>query len=290
MFSCSFTLHTPGGHSSIPPAHTGIGLLADVVHTLEANPFAPKLGLTNPTFGLLTCAAEHGALDKKLKKDVLAGTGKSSFAARARDRAAAAFAKLGLPQRYLVATSQATDIIHSGVKVNALPEVGYVTVNYRVSVDEAVKELEESVKGHILPLAKHYGLDVDAFGEHHSFKPDGAAASPGTLVIETTGSNEVAPVSPSTADAPAWALFAGSIRHAYEHLGEEVIVAPSLMTGGTDTKFYWNLSKNIWRFTPMDKGKSAGQHTVGEKLFFDDHIAAVWLFHELIRNADAAEL
>jgi len=287
----SFTLHTPGGHSSIPPAHTGIGILSDVVHTLEANPFKPKLGLENPTFGLLTCAAEHGALDKHLRKDVLAGTGPSSLAAKARARAASAFAKLGLPQKFLVATSQATDIISSGVKVNALPELGFVTVNYRVSVDESIAELEQTVTAHILPVADRFGLDVVAFGKEYSFRPAGSVASPGKLVIETTGSNEVAPVSPSTAaDSPAWALFAGSIRHAYAHLGQDVIVAPSLMTGGTDTKFYWNLSRNIWRFTPMDKTKSANQHTVGEKLFFDDHISAVWLFHELIRNADAAEL
>lgn len=169
-----------------------------------------------------------------------------------------------------------------------MPELGFVTVNYRVSVDESVKDLEESVKAHVLPVARRFGLDVVAFGEKYEIGVEEAAA--GRLVVETTGSNEVAPVSPSSAADPAWALFAGSIRHAYDHLEDEVIVAPSLMTGGTDTKFYWNLSRNIWRFTPMDKGRSAGQHTVGEKLFFDDHIGAVWLFHELIRNADAAEL
>lgn len=195
---------------------------------------------------------------------------------------------MGLPQRYLVATSQAADVIASGVKVNALPELGFVTVNYRVSVDESVRELEESVTGHVVPLARGFGLDVEAFGKEYAFEA-GAVAAAGRLVVETTGSNEVAPVSPSTAADPAWALFAGSIRHAYTHLARDVVVAPSLMTGGTDTKFFWNLSRNVWRFTPMDKSRSAGQHTVGEKLFFDDHVGAVWLFHELVRNADAAE-
>lgn len=190
----------------------------------------------------------------------------------------------------LVQTSQAVDLISSGVKVNALPELGFVTVNYRVSVDQTLREVEESIVKHILPLAERFGLDVSAFGEEHSYRPPGALVSPGKLVIANTGFNDPAPVSPSSADHPVWATFAGSIRHAYgDRLDEDVVVAPSLMTGGTDTKYFWNLSENIYRFTPMDKSKSAGQHTVGEKMLLSDHVAAVWLFHEFIRNANVAE-
>jgi acetylornithine deacetylase/succinyl-diaminopimelate desuccinylase-like protein len=39
----------------------------------------------------------------------------------------------------------------------------------------------------------------------------------------------------------------------------------------------------------MDKSASFGIHTIDEHLFFDDHVAAVWFFHEFIRNADAAD-
>lgn len=51
-----------------------------------------------------------------------------------------------------------------------------------------------------------------------------------------------------------------------------------LQTGNTDTRFYWALSKNIYRFTPMNREGSDGIHTVDEHLLFDDHIAGMFLF------------
>jgi Gly-Xaa carboxypeptidase len=36
---------------------------------------------------------------------------------------------------YIAGTTQAIDIINGGVKANALPELAYATVNYRISTD-----------------------------------------------------------------------------------------------------------------------------------------------------------
>lgn len=79
------------------------------------------------------------------------------------------------------------------------------------------------------------------------------------------------------------------------------------MTGNTDTRYYWNLSQHIYRFTPADRNGNLGIHTVDEHLLFDDHISGefffcslyrrllmnmslqgIWFFHELLRNADEA--
>lgn len=35
----NMTLHTPGGHSSIPPDHTGVGIISEIVYTLEQEPY-----------------------------------------------------------------------------------------------------------------------------------------------------------------------------------------------------------------------------------------------------------
>lgn len=40
--------------------------------------------------------------------------------------------------------------------------------------------------------------------------------------------------------------------------------------------YYWNLTTNIYRFTPINRAKSVNLHTVDERLLFDDHIDAVW--------------
>ena len=37
------TIETAGGHSSVPPDHTGIGILSQVLNALETNPYQPEL-------------------------------------------------------------------------------------------------------------------------------------------------------------------------------------------------------------------------------------------------------
>lgn len=56
------------------------------------------------------------------------------------------------------------------------------------------------------------------------------------------------------------------------------------MTGNTDTRFMWNLSKNIYRFTPASRSGDLGIHTVNERLEFLEHLKGVFFFHELIRS------
>lgn len=54
----------------------------------------------------------------------------------------------------------------------------------------------------------------------------------------------------------------------------------------------WNLSRNIFRFSPIQQvnGKIAGSgiHTVDERVSVDQHINGVWLFHQFIRLADSS--
>ena len=42
--SLRLTVETPGGHSSIPPANTAIGIIGRALHRLEATPFPSRLG------------------------------------------------------------------------------------------------------------------------------------------------------------------------------------------------------------------------------------------------------
>lgn len=89
-------------------------------------------------------------------------------------------------------------------------------------------------------------------------------------------------------------MLSGTIQHVYgSHFGSKkgnsLVVSGSVMSGNTDTRFTWNLSKNIWRFTPIDRQEGAtGVHTVDESLRVSDHIMGVAFFFELIRNADVA--
>ncbi|KAK4704079.1 Gly-Xaa carboxypeptidase, partial [Phenoliferia sp. Uapishka_3] len=290
----NFTLHTPGGHSSIPPPHTGIGILSSIVTHLESSPYSPSINLESPIFSLLQCVAEHGKLPGDLKTYVDKGSRAGKWGARARQIVADKFAALGRAQRYLVSTSQAADVIGGGVKVNALPETSYVVVNYRVAVDSSPQVVIDKITTLMLPIAHKFSLDLDAFGQKFSFKPEESLEGAsdeivgGELKILAVNALEPAPISPTA--SKQWKILSSTIQHVYQSkYPDGLVVSPSVMTGNTDTRFMWNLTKHIYRFTPMDRAASFGIHTVDEHLLFDDHIDGVWFFHELIRNSDAAE-
>ncbi len=66
------------------------------------------------------------------------------------------------------------------------------------------------------------------------------------------------------------------------------------MTGNTDTRYYWDLTKHIFRFgpgyDPDDEPGLAGVHTINEKISIVHHTNAVKWFTTFLRNMDEAEL
>lgn len=226
------TLHTPGGHSSIPPDHTGVGIISEIVYTLEKEPYPITLGKANPVFGLLQCAAEHGEIGKALAAEVKLGNGDSKLAQAARDRLAVEFAKQGKPQEYLVKTSQAVDIVGGGVKINALPELVYAVANHRVSVDAEVQDVKDKLERLIAPVAKKHGIDVDFFGKEVQAQAGGPSAS--KLKLKGINALEPAPITPT--GTAAWEVLSSAIQGVFAKDGEPIIVSPAIMTGNTDTR------------------------------------------------------
>lgn len=128
-YDLAITVETLGGHSSVPPPHTGIGYLAMLVAQMEANPHKPMLTTASPLYGFVTCAAAHAHdMPKDLKKLVLkSATGDQG----AMDDLPELMIKTGMggtppgpgqgdPLRSMLITTQATDLISGGLKVNAL--------------------------------------------------------------------------------------------------------------------------------------------------------------------------
>lgn len=107
-------VHTPGGHSSAPPPHTGIGIMSRLLVALEDNPSAISLQAENPLLAYLECAAEYGVMNKELKSMVRDQTCWDALALEVKkDKLLSTF----------LGTTQAVDVIQGGIKFNALPEV-----------------------------------------------------------------------------------------------------------------------------------------------------------------------
>jgi Gly-Xaa carboxypeptidase len=184
-------------------------------------------------------------------------------------------------RRYLMQTSQATNLISGGVKINALPEKVYAVINYRIAVESRVKDIQSNLESLIISkILPKFPMKLDAWG---SVSGNTSTSSLGTITLETFGNDEPLEPSPvSPFDTDAYKIFAGTTKQV---MGEDVIVAPSLMTGNTDTKFYWGLSRNIYWFSPVREGGRANAHTVDERVVMTEHVEGVRFFAQFIMNS-----
>ncbi|KAK4183068.1 hypothetical protein QBC35DRAFT_394665 [Podospora australis] len=281
------TIRMPGGHSSIPSDHTSIGVLSELIVAIESDQYETRLADDNPYLAQLKCGAAYAEdFPKDLKKHLVhRASSRAGPYTSDRDHLAYAAAKQGLAIKYLMQTSQAVDIISGGVKVNALPERATVVVNHRINIGETTKVVEDRITKLAGHIAKKYNLTLHAF--------DGKE-EPSSIILEPSKHKlEVAPVTPANgADSKSpYAILAGTVRALY---GKEIVVTPGIMTGNTDTRYYWDLTKHIFRFTPgLDPEDGAGLgniHTVDERVSVLNHINSVKWFTLFVLNMDEADL
>lgn len=274
------TVRMPGGHSSIPPPHTGIGVLSELITMIEADTYPTWLDNDNPYLHLMQCGSEWApAFPKKLKKLLPKARGSKSKP----DYLAIEAAKAGPFEKYLMQTSIAADIISGGVKINALPERSSVMVNHRINVGEHPSDIREKLAHIAKKVAEKHNLTVHAF--------DGVETPSSIVLTESNNTLVPAPVTPTSVDTiSAYGVLSGTTRALY---GSDIIMAPGMMTGNTDTRYYWDLTKNIFRYGPgWEVGeKGLGNiHTVDERVSVKAHIAGVKWFSSFIRNMDESLL
>lgn len=276
MMSVNLALSSSGGHSSVPPQHTGIGIMAEMIYHLERRQlFTPRLDRNHPSRQVLQCQAQHSPdfvepwLWSALQSDDFEVTAERLAQSR------------GDAVRFTYQTSQATDIIHGGIKVNTLPENVEATINYRVAIHEHLHDIKTRVMGIVAPIADKYNITLSAFGEEI------ASNGPRTNLLNITvfgASIEPAPLSPSNSlTTPVWARFSGIVRTVFESApslrGKQVVVAGDLMTANTDTRYYWNLTKNIYRFSPRRENHALNLHGANERIDIDVHLESMALYY-----------
>ncbi|KAI1084239.1 carboxypeptidase S [Whalleya microplaca] len=272
----------PGGHSSVPPAHNGIGVISELITMIEANPYEPRLYSENPFLALLQCGAEHSPdFPSKLKK--LLPSHKGHTCAK-KDKLAQEAAKSGDYIKYLFTTSVASDVISGGVKNNALPERTRVLVNHRINVGSHPSDVQAKITRLAETVAGKHNLTLHAFNNEME-TPRSITLNAGSATLEP------APVTPTSVETVTpYFVLSGTTRALY---GEAHLVAPGIMTGNTDTRYYWDLTKHIFRYNPGWDPKQEGFdgiHTIDEKLSILAHIKGVEWYSTFVRNMDEAEV
>ncbi len=278
-------LEVPGGHSSRPPPHSGIGIMAEMIVALEGNPFQPVLTRSNPLRGYLECQAQYtpGELEPWLRRALERDDDGKDIAYRLAD-------ERGPSIRFSMQTSQAVDIIRGGDKVNALPQTISATVNYRIAPHDSLDVVKSKITDLLRPIAQNHNIKVHPFiisNDSHaatnatSAKP--ADSDQGTLSLISLNDLSPSPISPTDLQNNIWRTFSATIRQVFEDTetlaGKKVVPVGDIMQGNTDTIQYWNLTSNIYRFSPAREGTRFGVHTVDEHIDMMAHLEGMRLYY-----------
>ncbi|KAI1871867.1 hypothetical protein JX265_005853 [Neoarthrinium moseri] len=272
----------PGGHSSVPPAHTGIGVMSEFIALVENNRYEPHFDSENPFLQALQCGAAYSPEFPPSWKKLLP-TNKGGDRHKTEKLAHAVAASSDM-LKYLFTTSVAVDIIGGGVKANALPERTTALINHRINIGSSSTDVKKHLTHLASKITQKYNLTLHAF--------DGEETPSSITLSLSKDPLEPAPVTPTEIDSlTPYAILSGTTRALY---GEELYVSPGLMTGNTDTRYYWGVTKHIFRYAPgwdpEDEGGLGNIHTVDERISVLNHINVVKWYTMFVRNVDEAEL
>lgn len=275
------SVSAPGGHSSAPPPHTGIGIAAQIIDELESTPYKPELTPENPIFYTMQCVATHDKSISPRLKSLIQRAGKDRWA----NRKLVELLYENHKYRDLIRTTQATDLITGGVKANALPETTVFVANHRIAIEHKIEDVQKKATGNAVKIAKKNGFSVSAFGKE--IIPEDKDTI-GSIEVDFFGkAMEVAPRAPTS--GPTWDLVMGTAMHVFRDAvfpeSKDVFAAPGIMTANTDTRHYWKLCDAIYRFNPVRESAAFGIHTVDEHIEYQAHLETIAYFYELVRNS-----
>ncbi|KAG1908133.1 uncharacterized protein F5891DRAFT_1179654 [Suillus fuscotomentosus] len=285
---------SPGGHSSLLPPHTSIGMLAELLVQYEKNPFETHLTRGSPTYRNAQCMARYApGISSSLKEHML-------HAEHCDEALRAAEEELFKDRTFmsLVGTTQAIDLVDGGVKVNALPEQAWAIVNHRISTESSIPATKVRDIELLKSLANDFNLSYTAFGSYVSNED---APLYGTLTLSTAFGDglEPAPVTPSGEDAAPFRLLSGTIKAAYNSHrnisgSDAIMVSPGIMSGNTDTRFYWKLTDHIFRYGHLEAAGGgslpSGVHTVNEAISINSFVGMIGFYTTLVLNVDESSL
>ncbi|MDF1569771.1 MAG: M20/M25/M40 family metallo-hydrolase [Spirochaetaceae bacterium] len=212
----TLTLNASGmsGHASAPPKRSAVGRLSAALAALEANPAPSRL--VDVPIGMLR-ALGHAV--GGLKGFIL--THPRLF----RRVLLKNFA--GTPSTAsMIRTTLAPTVIRGGERDNVMPDKAVARINLRILPGETV----ESVTGRVRSIV--------------------ASAVDGGVTVEHVEGSVFEPVPAGLSTGVYW----DRLKNLAESIWPDVVVAPYLMTGTTDSRWYRDLSDSIFRFIPMEVG------------------------------------
>jgi carboxypeptidase PM20D1 len=150
-------------------------------------------------------------------------------------------------------TTTAPTIIDGGVKNNVIPTVAEATINFRILPGETI----ESVKQHI----------ENTISDKVKVEPVGFLTNPSPV---------------SSIDSESFKILEKTIRDMFPNS----IVVPGLVGGGTDARYFYEISDDVYRFYPVRLGPESLTrfHGIDEKISKDNYREIIEFAYHLIKK------
>lgn len=149
-------------------------------------------------------------------------------------------------------TTTAPTIIEGGVKDNVIPTVAQATINFRILPGETIESVQAHIESTISDKVK-----VENAGFSTNPSPVSSIDSEGYEKLEKT----------------IRGLFPGTI------------VVPGLIGGGTDARYFYEISDDVYRFYPMrlDPTSMTRFHGIDEKISKENYKEIIQFSYHLIK-------
>ncbi|PHN08102.1 M20 family peptidase [Flavilitoribacter nigricans] len=154
-----------------------------------------------------------------------------------------------------IRTTMVPTIFSSGIKENVIPKVASANINLRIIPGETV----ESAIAYVRKTLDDDRIRIQA--------QDGASD----------------PSKVSDVESEAYEMVCRSVREIFR----EVVVAPHLLVGGTDSRYFAELTDHIFRFRPLRVNPDNIQsfHGLNERVTVADLENSIRFYYQLVRNS-----
>ena len=151
-------------------------------------------------------------------------------------------------------TTTAVTMLKGSSKSNILPTKATAVVNFRVLPGETW----ESVLAEVKSIIDDPRITYEVFMKNN-------------------------PSSVSSTDSLGYQLIEQTIRE----FADDALVAPYLVMGGTDSKYFYPLTDSVYRFLMirLDSSTMSIVHGIDERISVDNYVMGIQYFYELLRKA-----
>ena len=150
-------------------------------------------------------------------------------------------------------TTTAPTIVEGGVKDNVIPTVGKATINFRILPGETVASVKEHIEKTV--------------GDKVKVELAGFAVDPSPV---------------SGIDSEAFKTLEKTIRSVFP----DVVVVPGLIGGGTDARYFYGVSDDVYRFYPIRISPESFSrfHGIDEKISKENYREMVEFSYQMIKK------